>query len=601
MSVICLCLLASPAHGEEDDLRALELYNGGNVEMISAGRVPRPASQTAENITVVTAADIEALNAHTLADVLVTVAGIQLEMLRTPGSVANLEVQGSNFNHILVLIDNVPINNLADNYPDISAVPVQMIERIEIVKGAASSSWGSALGGVINVITKSPGRDRPAGGMASGSWGSRGTADGRGELSGTRNRFGYYLNGGKLRSDGLLPNNMVDLNNFYGKLSYELPASGSVTLTTGFVGGSSGQLAAPPADPKPGALVNQETSQLISTLSTQYRFSDSLTMDAAGRIKRYVAEIKARSTTDNSLMKDSRDEEADSGASVKLSWRGETQILVAGVDYDHVKAHMNSPLVQADLLNAAADRIGVYLNDTLTLGDFAVTPSARFDHTGSGGDLFSPSLGFTYALSENSLLRAYTARGYSLVSLNRDDTTEKVWTSQVGFESAEIPFLWLKGTLFRNDTWNVNDAATSQKLRQLKQGGELEGRSLPYHGASLSLGYTFIDARDGDAGTVLKTVPRHTLNLGMKYEDSRYLRALLTGRYIDWNADGAGLGGRYGAVIWDLHLGKTIKYSEHGQIELFFSVRNIFNGEQAVYGAYKNPGRWVDGGVRCAF
>ena len=59
MSVICLCLLASPAHGEEDDLRALELYNGGNVEMISAGRVPRPASQTAENITVVTAADIE--------------------------------------------------------------------------------------------------------------------------------------------------------------------------------------------------------------------------------------------------------------------------------------------------------------------------------------------------------------------------------------------------------------------------------------------------------------------------------------------------------------------------------------------------------------
>jgi vitamin B12 transporter len=596
-ATLCLLLSVSPARCEEDDLQSLELYNGASVEMVSAGRSPRPASQTAENITVVTASEIAALNAHTLSDVLFTIPGVQLQMLRTPGTVTNVEIQGSLFSHILVLIDNVPLNNLADNFPDISSVPVQMIERIEIIKGAASSSWGSALGGVINVITKSPQTERPFGGLVSASLGNRATADARGELSGTSNGFGYYLAGGKLRSDGLQPNNMVDLNHFYGKLRYDLPTRGSLVLTTGIVDSSSGQLAVPST-----ANINQDLRQHISTLNAEYPVSDSLSIDAALRTKQYTAQIDTRNPAGDSLLKAVKDEESDTGASLKVNWHDELQRIVSGVDYDHVKAHLSLPLRQADALKNSADRVGVFLNDTFTLGGFALTPSARFDHTGSGGDLFSPSFGITYALTENSVLRGYTAKGYSLVSLSRDDSTEKVWTSQVGFESAEIPYLWLKGTLFRNDTWNVDAAELSGvifKQRQLKQGYELEGRTLPYLGASLSLGYTFIDARDGDSGRVINDIPRHTLNLGLRYENKRYLRALLTGHYIDWN--GTDQGGRYGAMIWDLHLGKHIEYSEHGSVELFLSVRNIFNGEQELIGAYKNPGRWLDGGVRWEF
>ena len=112
-----------------------------------------------------TAGEIEALNAHTLADILAGVTGIQLEMTRTPGTTVNLEVQGSGFNHVLVLVDNVPINTLSENFADVSGIPAQMIERVEIVKGAASSAWGNALGGVVNVITKSPDAERPFGGM----------------------------------------------------------------------------------------------------------------------------------------------------------------------------------------------------------------------------------------------------------------------------------------------------------------------------------------------------------------------------------------------------------------------------------------------------
>jgi vitamin B12 transporter len=592
-------VFVSSARGEEDDLTSLELYNGPTVDVVSADRSPRPASQTAENITVITSKDIEALNAHTLADVLFNVTGVQLEMLRTPGSAANIELQGANTNHILVLLDNVQINNLSDNYPDIGSIPVQMIERVEVVKGAASSSWGSALGGVVNIITKVPQTDRPFGGLLSASGGKHGTADGRAELTGTAQGIGYYLMGGKARSDGLLPNNSVDLNSFYGKVHYDLPVHGSVVATGGIISNSAGQLQVPPVN------VDQDTTQLIATLSVDYPVTDRLTVDGGFRARRATNEIFLRHIGDDLLLRDAKIDEASTGATIKVSWLDDLQRLVAGVDYDHLTDHLYMPLMSLDLQKNRADRVGVYLNDTFTLGRFAVTPSARWDHTETNGDLFSPSFGITYALTDNTVLRGYTARGYSLTSLNQQNSTEKVWTSQVGFETADLPYVWLKGTLFRNDTWDiaVRNPDGSQvvfKQSQLKQGFEFEARSLPVFYTSLSLGYTFIDARNPDNDAVLKGVARHTLNLGIKYEDSRDWRALLIGHYIDWNADATAVEVKYHSIIWDLFIGKKFRYSTTGSVELFGSVRNIFNGDQYMT-LYHNPGTWAEAGVRWAF
>lgn len=589
-----LMLFAPPANCD-DDLRSLELYNGTGAEVVSGTRSPRPASQTAENITVVTSEDIDAINAHTLADVLSYVTGIQLEMTRTPGTPVNLEVQGSNYNHVLVLLDGVPINNLADNYPDISSIPVQLIERVEVVKGAASSSWGNALGGVINVITKSPDPERPVGGVVSASYGQRETTDTRAELSGTLNRFGYYLTGGKLRSDGLLSNNMSDRNNFYGKLQYDLPARGSLSLTTAVMDGASGMY---------GAGVNRanmDSTLVVSKLATQYQLMDHLKVEAAlvsteSRAKLSREGLVAPGTVGTVVF---GTDESRRGGNLQLSWLDDLQRITAGIDYEQVNAHMVNAIVLADLLNRRADRVGVYLSDTLTLGRFAVTPSARFDSTGSAGDHFSPSFGVTYAVTENSVLRGYTARGYSLTSLNRTSSTEKVWTSQLGFETGDIPGLWLKWTLFRNDTWDVRSGSTRAIAyeRHVKQGGEVEAKTIPIFRTSLTTGYTYIRGTLGDSGPHLNGIPKHTVQVGLMYQDHSAFQAHLNGRFIDWDNPGTG---RYGAIIWDLNLRKTVELSETS-LDIFASVRNLFNGDQYLDAVYRNPGRWVELGVRCNF
>lgn len=594
--VALLCLMLSPRAAlsvSGDDLRSIELYNGAASEVVSGSRSPRPASQSAENITVVTADEIASLNAHTLGDLLAYVTGVQLEMIRTPGTTINFRVQGANFNHVLVLLDGVPLNNLADNVTMINAVPVQMIERVEIVKGAASSSWGNALGGVINVITKLPDQERPLGGVVSGSYGSRQTADLRGELSGTLDRFGYYLSAGRLRSDGLLEHNMVDKDNLYLKFNYDLPARGSLALTTFLNDGDHGMFGA-------GGNTGDADDRLrISTLSAQYPLSDHLKLEAALMAADGETELTQRGMRPGGVpfARTFSSDEARRGAQLKLSWLDELQRIVAGVDYEHVKAHVAIPIIQADLLNRSTDRIGVYLSDTITLGRFAITPSARYDSTGSGGDHFSPSLGITYALSDNTVLRGYSAKGYGLTSLNRDNSTEKVWTSQVGFESGELPYLWLKGTLFRNDIWDVRSDTLEPTLqRELRQGFELEGRTLAVWDTSLSAGYTFMRATLGEHGAPLVESPRHTLQMGVRYRNPEMLQAELNGRYIDWRAEA----GSYGSVIWDLHLGKTFDF-ERTSLELFLSVRNLLDDDQYLDPIYVNTGRWAEAGVRCNF
>ena len=213
--------LSVPAFGQADeDNKFLLLYFAEEDLFVETStRARKSLTQAAENITVVTAQEIKLMNAHTLSDVLNTVTGVQVFLTGGPGSIAQASIQGSESRHVAVFMDGIPLNNLSDNIADIGAVPVQNIEKIEIIKGPASSAWGSALGGVINIITKS-GRSDEVSGMVSASYGRNNTGDFRGEASGKGDRLGYYFTARRLETDGFRPHNDFAGNNGFAKISY---------------------------------------------------------------------------------------------------------------------------------------------------------------------------------------------------------------------------------------------------------------------------------------------------------------------------------------------------------------------------------------------
>jgi vitamin B12 transporter len=594
-----LCLIPPRAHAEDQD-ETLRLLGQPLVADPVAGRLPRQLSRTPENTTVITAKEIEALNAHTLIDILTTIPGIQMENQVGSVNLTYTKIQGSNYSHVQVLLDGIPFNNLGDNYSDIGRIPAQIIERVEIVKGAASSAWGQALGGVINVITKSPEPERSAGGMLAIASGERRSIDAGGELSGTVDRLGYYLSGGHLESAGFRPNTGFDSASGHVRLTWELPQSGQAGLLLNYAQHGRGQLAFAPFDVKS----NDDARRLILGLSLIQPLGNRLEIKFDSFHSDNRTGIDVASLSNGQPQQALKYSEQLSGGSAKLLWRLPANMLVAGVDLQHAIMRSNDALVSVDQLNKRVNRWGFYLNDTYSVGDLALSTGARYDLTGSSSNQFSPSLGLTWQLTDNTLLRGYTAKGFSLPGLLLDRESEKVWTSQIGAESSAVPYLWLKGTLFRNDTRDVTTYnsinSTIGSERQIKQGAEIEARTAQLLNTSLHSGYSYVDARRSPDHSVVRDVPSQTLHLGLQFDDHKYFKGLLTGRHIFWNAESYH-NGSYHGMLWDMHLNSTPFSGDFKQIELFFSLRNIFNGKQYLDEIYRNNRRWVEGGVRFRF
>lgn len=575
------------------------LFSAWQVSSSTASRSSKPLSQTAENVTIITNSEIEALNAHTLADVLASVPGIQVASLGGPGSTAFTTIQSSSAFHTLVLLDGAPINN-SDNFTDVALIPARIIERIEIVKGAASSAWGQALGGVINIITKTPEPGRTIGGSASASLGERTTADTGAELSGTTGRLGYYLSGGYLGSNGLLPNRPLFSNNAYIKLTYDLPGRGQLWGTFLYTRASRGDNFSTLLDFKEEA----DLRYLYATLGLRRPLTERLDLEInthyAGRDKNdYISSLSDQFPPSNQHFRD-----RTGGGSARIVWRGEQQLLVGGVEYEHEEFKGTDLTDQSSLYNKTRDRWGLFLNDTIKLGPVSLTPGGRFDTT-SNGDQFSPSLGATWQLTDSTLLRAYTARGYSYSNKDANWSVQKIWTTQTGFESTAVPYLWLKGSFFRNMTWNVLDQRNLDSTipeQRIALGAELEARTIPVYNTSLGAGYLFVDTTRTSDGSQVRAVARHTLQLALRYDDKTY-RGILTGRHIWWNhvREPINFNGRYYGLVWDLHLGAMLIKRENSSLELFFSGHNLFNGAQYQDETQPNTPRWFEGGIKVRF
>jgi vitamin B12 transporter len=160
--------------------------------VITATRIPTPVLQVASSITVVTAADIEARQERTFADVLKDIPGLNVVQTGGPGGETSVFMRGTNSNHTKVFIDGIDVSDPsnATGAFDFGQLLTQDIERVEVLRGPQSGLYGSdAIGGVINIITKSGNGPVQFTGLAEG--GTFDTFNQGGTLSGSQDDFRY--------------------------------------------------------------------------------------------------------------------------------------------------------------------------------------------------------------------------------------------------------------------------------------------------------------------------------------------------------------------------------------------------------------------------
>lgn len=180
--------------------------------VVTPSRTAEPLSETLGDNTVISREELDTMPNGTLADALERQHAITTINYGGPQSVNTMNIRGANSNQSLVLIDGIRVNNATTGLPALSAIPLNSIERVEIVRGASSSLYGAdAIGGVVNIITRGE-KERPFSAYVNAGVGTYATTQYDAGISGASDGWVYSLYGGYGQSGGF---NSTNRSNYY--------------------------------------------------------------------------------------------------------------------------------------------------------------------------------------------------------------------------------------------------------------------------------------------------------------------------------------------------------------------------------------------------
>ncbi len=594
----------------------------------TAARSPRKIGKTAEKITVIDRDDIRRMKATSVADILARVPGVFVNGSFDYISGSQYNIQGSFDRHVRVLVDGVDWNNLADGNAVTTTIPAGIVDRIEILQGPASSAWGSALGGVIQIFTKAPGVLSDPHGEVNASVAEGHSGNLWGEVYGKSGPVGYYLFADRAESDGLRPTRSFERDSLFGRFGAESMDGHGVDLFFGYsdprqdVGDFPDQDFGAEIDNRElfGRLAAQAPAgadaevrlTLWAVAHDLENLSHTLGMGAFGPAPAPLQGITI--------------EEERAGADLVLDWSpAERHQVTVGAEYSRGELDQTQTFGPALVGFGAPDRLAdrthrtrwaLFASDALSLGAWTVTPGLRYDHDSVAGGFLSPSLGAARPLGEGTILRFMGARGFAdpfmagtslggwLREPNPDLDRETVWSAQAGVETGAIPGIWARLSFFLHEMADEIQLRTVDGVRTFvnreevtRAGGEAAVETVPWHGFSVGAGIAYIDIdpplQDGAeeiykiAGTL-----RYTANNGA-YAD-------LAGRYVWWDS-GDDPDGDYDDPVWDLAAAWPVPLTRTLLLEPYLSIHNLFGGDSYGHYAVENPERWAEAGVRFAF
>ena len=124
--------------------------------ILNTSRIDIPFSENSRSIQIISSNEIKKRNPKNLIELLKQISGIDIRQRGINGQQADLYIRGGTFDQSLILIDGVKLDDPQTGHHSLNLLlPIEMIERVEIIKGPASRIYGqNAFTGAINLVTK---------------------------------------------------------------------------------------------------------------------------------------------------------------------------------------------------------------------------------------------------------------------------------------------------------------------------------------------------------------------------------------------------------------------------------------------------------------
>jgi len=556
---------------------------------------------------VITKEEIKARDIKTVQDALMLLTGLKIDKnCGSWGDKGKVRMLGLDAKHTLILVDGQRILGGHGAAVDLQQIPIEAVERIEVVKGPASALYGSdAVGGVINIITKSAPKKLSA--FASTSFGSRSIQVHEASGGFKKDKFGSFLNYTYRKSNGIHKEYDEFWESiFQGSLEYEFTPESKLTLK--------------PYYSEHKMEYERRKQQRIGLNSICEWAPDEL------------SKLKLRGSWFN-YMHWTADRSSE--------WHGnsyETEInysrLIRNIHTITGGYHYLKKDVDDKGKKYKADEFlhSLFIQDEIDFSPFIFVLGVRLDEHDKWGTEVNPKASLLYKVTEDLKLRASVGRAFRaptlvklyadgwrmgpyLVHANPDLKPEKSVGYQVGAEYRFSEKLLCKLSYFRNELEDLISHRIVKKFhpifhfplfpwdmywenvdKAMTQGVELSLASQIRDNLAARFGYTFLETEDKNTKKELTYRPKHKLTLELNWEIPEI--------DLNINLEGEHIGRRYDSdykrlgdyTIFNLALTKDIgKY-----LSIFARIDNIF-GKEDIPDEYDIDGTEFLGGIRVKF
>ena len=600
--------------------------------VVTATRTATPAEKTGASVTVINRKQIEDQQLHTLVDALMQVPGVAVAQSGTPGQVTGLFIRGAATEHTNVLIDGrrLPFN-LAGSY-NIESMTLDDVERIEVVRGPMSAvQGGSAIGGSVNIITRSgQGLDKPEA-SASFEGGSFGTFDETVSARGAVKGFDYSVQASRFDSDFQRNNNqtrLTNLNTHEGcRINDQLYADLLVLYNVNDSGDPNSITKPDPTGNllretwllSPG-LTYQTTDWWKQTLYYTHGQQRQVASDMPPAVNFFAPPPTLNYGQDNRIQTNTDQVDYQSEFQIAHNWK-----LTPGFSFDDIRYYrvidvpneFNFPVTpggSTDIKNNFTNTAAFLQSQWEILPDWNFNSSVRLDHESDYGDYISWRVASSYRTPVTQTL-LHSSYGTAFSPPSPQDIAPAFYGNTAllpelsrGFDAGvEQPFwdkrLTVSGTYFYNEINNliIYDSNSSlQNIGQARmQGGEFGLKISPIHELDLSSTYTYTDARDLSHNVRLVRRPRHQLAFNAVGHPCEAVTLTAGGAWVVARQDG------FAPAVYNIEDYFVLRFAASWKInphvELFARMENALDEKYSEVAGFPALGRAAYGGFKLTY